>query len=459
MKATNVLCLSRFFFVTLLYVFLSNSSASEASIKKPIQEEVPSLDINLRVEKYKLKNGMTVLLHSDQRIPQINHQLWVKVGSRDEEEGKTGLAHLFEHMMFRGTDKYSGQEYDKKQESLGALNNAFTSRDHTVYYVTFPSAHLETILEMESERLNSLQLTQNNFDKEREVVKEERRQRTDNNPNDFFEPIMKMVFPTHPYGRPIIGSMQDLDNSVLNDCQEFYSKYYSPNNIVLVLAGDFKINSAKKLIQKYYGHLEPSKNLKDRFIPAKEKEHQQTKHEVYKRNIQAPTIAFAYRVPKIGTNSSYVLEILSHILSQGESSRLYDLLIHRKNMALAVGSYYYGLKDEGVFIIYAMLAPDADLAKVKQLIHDEIQKISDTEVHSNELLKSTRSIMYEYVSSMKMIHRKARVLGVNESLFGDYTEFFKDLERYQKVTTKQIKQAAGQFFSKNNTSIVELLPL
>ena len=178
---------------------------------------------------------MTVLLHQDRRAPQINHQLWVKVGSKDEKEGRTGLAHLFEHMMFRGTKKYSGQDYEKKQESMGAINNAFTSRDHTVYHLTFPSSHLETILEMESERLRSLQLTQSNFDKEREVVKEERRQRTDNNPNDFFEPILKLVFPTHPYGRPIIGSMEDLDNTLLSDCQSFYDRYYSPNNTVLVL--------------------------------------------------------------------------------------------------------------------------------------------------------------------------------------------------------------------------------
>jgi len=362
-------------------------------------------------------------------------------------------------MMFRGTEKYSGEEYDKKQESIGAFNNAFTSRDHTVYHVTFPSAHLETIVEMESERLHSLQLTQSHFDKEREVVKEERRLRVDNDPNDFFDPLMDLIFPSHPYGRSIIGSMKDLDNSTLNDCQNFYNMYYSPNNIILVLTGDFEIRNAKKLIQKNYEHLKVSEKLNERYAFKREDFQTQPRQVTLKRNIQAPTLAIGYRVPKLGSEESYALEILSHIFSGGESGRLYQLLVSQTNTALSIGSYYYGLKNEGVFMIYATLAPRAKLKTAKALIQGEINRILDTEVGEEELLKSKRAIMHDYVTSMKTIQKKGRILGAYESLFGDYSYYLKDLEHYQNVTSQNIKTVSSRFFIPQGISRVELIPV
>ena len=412
--------------------------------------------INFQVEKYFLKNGMTVLLHQDQRIPQVYHQLLVKVGSKDEEEGKTGLAHLFEHMMFKGTEKYTGEEYEEKLESIGARNNAFTSRDYTAYEVILPSHKLEMVLEMEAERFRSLQLTQSHFDKEKEVVKEERRMGTDNNPNDFFEPIMDLAFSDHPYGRPIIGWMKDLEVMTLKDCKKFYKSYYAPNNSILIITGDFNLQKTKKWIQKYYGELKSSQ------IESPSSE--QKKHEVKKRKIElkraihAPTLAFAYKGPKAGKDGTYSLGVLNRILVNGESSRLHQSLVYKHKLALSVGGFYYDLKEEGVFLIFIRMVPDGDLKKIKQLFLSEMNKVRLTEVSKTELLKSTRSIMNEYVSTVKSLSGKANALSLNEAYFEDYRELFRDLDRYGEVTAQTIKAQANLYLSPEKIFEVTLLP-
>lgn len=466
----RLLFLFRWFFtIIVIFLFASSATVKNTNVKSPdkkqekhpIKEQVNMKNtdslINFKVEKYSLENGMTVLLHKDQNIPQIYHQILVKTGSRDEEEGKTGLAHLFEHMMFRGTDKYTGEEYEERLASIGATNNAFTARDYTAYEITLPSHKLEMVLEMEAERLRSLRLVQSNLDKEVEVVKEERREQTDNNPNEIFEPMMSLIFKTHPYGRPIIGWMRDLEKMSLEDCKEFYQSHYAPNNSILTLAGDFDVKKVKKWIQKYYGSLKPSQ-LKKQSLPA---EASQTKQRrvTLKRAVQAPTLAFAYRGPKAGEHEAYSLEVLNRILSNGESSRLYQSLVYKQKLALSVGGFYYTLKEDGVFLVFIRLAPGGSLKKAKQLFLSEINKVLSLEVSEKELLKSVRSIMNDYVSSVKTLSGKANSLSLNEAYFKDYRELFKDLDRYQQVTLKTIKSAAKHYLSSHKVSIVELLPL
>ena len=422
-----------------------------------MQKKDEMLNIHLDVEKYQLPNGLKVLLHLDRRIPQIYHLLLVKAGSKDEVEGKTGLAHLFEHMMFRGTEQYSGEEYEQKLESIGAKNNAFTSRDYTGYEVTLPSGHLEMILKMEAERMHSLQLTQSNLDKEKEVVKEERRLRTDNNPNEIFEPIMRLVFPAHPYGRPVIGWMQDLEDMNLEDCKDFYSKYYAPNNSVLILAGRFDKEKTKKWIAQYYGALKPSE-LKRPAMPQKQIQ-KEIQKKVLNRPVEAPTLAFAYRGPKAGHEGAYSLEVLNRILTHGESSRLHKLLVYEKKLALSAGGFYYAMESEGVFLMMVKMAPGADLEKVKQIVYQEIDKVRKTNVGEQELLKSRRAIMYDYVSAVKDISGKAGALGASEMHFGDYKQFFKDLNIYREVSVESVKTHAETWLFPENSSIVELMPL
>ena len=436
---------------------VTQATSTVGNKKLNMKNEKKNSLINIQVEKYSLENGMTVLLHKDQRIPQIYHQLLVKVGSKDEEEGKTGLAHLFEHMMFRGTAKYTGEEYEERLESIGARNNAFTSRDYTAYEVILPSHKLEMVLEIEAERLKSLQLTQSNFDREREVVKEERRMGIDNNPNEIFEPMMGLVFKSHSYGRPIIGFMKDLEKMSLEDCKEFYKSYYAPNNSILTITGDFNVKKTKKWIQKYYGALKPSQ-IKEVVSVDKKQAQKEKRSIVLRRAIHAPTLAFAYRGPKAGEEGTYSLGVLNRILASGESSRLHQILVYEHKLALSVGGFYYDLKEEGVFLIFIRMVPNGSLEKVKKLFLSEMGKILSTEVREKELLKSTRSIMNEYISTVKSLSGKVNSLSLNEAYFEDYRELFRDLERYEKVTAQTIKAQAGLHLSPEKIFEVVLLP-
>ena len=455
-KETTFIVLITFTLYSFAEVSKVDSKLAETS--NPLSQKETKMKnlISMEVEKYKLKNGMTVLLHVDTRIPQVYHQLLIKVGSRDEETGKTGLAHLFEHMLFKGTKKYTGEEYSKRLASIGAQINAYTTYDRTLYHILLPSKELEMVMEMEAERLNSLNVNRTNLATEIEVVKEERRLVIDNNPNEVFEPLMDSVFKTHSYRRPIIGSMKDVSNLSVEDCKEFYESYYAPNNAILVLAGDFDVKKAKKWIQKYYGVLEPSSIKKQ--IVYSEKPQKQARKKQIKRPVQAPTLAFAYRGPKAGEEGSYALEVLSHILTGGESSRLNQFLVYKHKLALAVGGFYYALKEEGIFIIIVSMAPGADLQKAKALIRAEIKNTQSVLVHQKELLKSVRAIMNDYISSVKSFRGKGELLAVNEAYFNDYRELFKDLDRYQKITAQTIKKYARMYLSPNKMSLVELVP-
>lgn len=418
------------------------------------------LNIHLPVEHYQLPNGLTVLLHSDTRIPYIHHFLIVKVGSVNEVEGKTGVAHLFEHMMFRGTKRFSGDEYEKKLNTVGAINNAFTNWDMTGYYVYFPKQYLEMILDMESDRLQNLVITKNIFEKELEVVKEERRMRIDNDPGDIFEPMMKLVYPAHPYGRPVIGWMKDLEAMTVPDLKRFYQAHYAPNNIILVLAGDFNNKKAKKLIQKYYGPLRRSRinplNTRAQGVSSQKK----VKHFVkYQRAIQGSTIAFGFRAPAANGDGSYDLDIASQVLTGGQSSRLKKLLIYEKRLAMSVNSFYHGMKGKGIFMIIVRLIPGASVESVKQLVFKEINKLSSQEVSDKELLKSQRSVLHFFISSIKNLSGKSSSLGEHEMLLGDYKEFFKQLDYYSGVTVQSIQKHVTQYLQKQQAFIVQLVPM
>ena len=436
----------------------NKADSKSAETSNPLSQKETKMKnlISMEVEKYKLENGMTVLLHQDTRIPQVFHQLLIKVGSRDEETGKTGLAHLFEHMLFKGTKKYTGEEYDKRLASIGAQHNAYTTYDRTVYHILFPSKELEMVMEMEAERLNSLNVNRTNLATEIEVVKEERRLRTDNNPNEVTEPLMASVFKTHSYRRPIIGSMKDISNLSVEDCKKFYKSYYAPNNVILFLAGDFDVKKAKKWIQKYYGVLEPS-SIKEQIVYT-EKPQKQARTKQIKRPVKAPTLAFAYRGPKIGEEGYYALEVLSRILIGGESSRLNQLLVYKHKLALTADGGYLALRDAGVFYIIVPMVPGADLQKAKDLLMAEVKKTQSVLVHQKELLKSVRATMNYYISSVKSLEGKGELLAVNEAYFNDYRELFKDLGRYQKITPQTIKKYAQMYLSPNKMSLVELVP-
>ena len=412
------------------------------------------MDIKLKVEKYHLENGMTVLLHRDTSTPMVFMQATVRVGSVNEETGKTGLAHLFEHLMFRGTKRFP--QYDKVLDSLGASNNAFTSRDMTSYFVSFFKDDIEKVMDMEADRITNLVLDEKVLDTEREVVKEERRLRTDNNPADFFEPLLSLVFPDHPYGPPIIGSMKDLDGLDTNELKDFYRAYYAPNNIILTVSGHFNMQEAKDLIKKYFAPLEKTdlKPAPKLAPPVPEAPQSLT----LKRDIKAPILVLSFPIPPITHPDYYTLSVMDEILTGGDSSRLHKLLVLDKKLALDVGGMPYSMAYAGIYLVYIKLRPGAKPKEVKQLVLGELKKLKAEKVTDNEVLKSVRSYLMDKVQQLKQLQIKTIYLSESEFYYRDYNEFLDSLNTIQKVTAQNIKEAAFQYLQEDRMATLKLIP-
>lgn len=430
----------------------ASSEKSAAAAKSDIGSQ-----IRFPVEKYKLANGLTVLLHEDHSVPLISYQTWFRVGSKNEQKGLTGMAHLFEHMMFRGAKRFTGEQFDTMLQANGAQNNAFTTNDYTGYYENLPSAKLELIMDLESDRMENLKINAENLKAEREVVKEERRMRVDNNPaGQLREALFDKAFTTNPYHWPVIGYMPDLDNVTVENAQVFHRTYYAPNNATLVIAGDFDSAQVKKWVEKYYGA------IKSQPIPvqtfAQEPEQKTPRSEFLTQQVQATQFVLAYHTPKTGTDESYALDLLANILGFGDSSRLHQRLVYQDQVAANVGAYNQTLQLDGLFQIYINLKPGADFKKAERAALGVIWRPRKMMVTADELQKAKNQVMKGYVDGLKTIHGRAEALALNETIYGDYEMLFKDLERYNAVTAKQIRDVAFKYLGPEKMTLVVLKP-
>ncbi len=434
--------------MSILISFLFTAIASASSI---------SQNLKLDVEKYQLPNGLTVLLYEDHSVPLVSYNTWFRVGSKDERPGITGIAHLFEHMMFKGAKRYSGEDFDRITHSSGAVNNAFTSNDYTGYYIDGPSDKLELIMDIESDRMVNLNITDEKIKTEREVVKEERRKRTDNSVmGALWEATFDLVYKAHPYRWPVIGWMTDLNRITLKDCQEFYKTFYAPNNAVLVVAGDINKAKTKDLIQKYYGSL-PSSVIKPRTYPTEPKQGGERSREIT-RAVQTPTVGMAFKTSKAGDDDTYVLDLIANILGSDQSSRLYKRMVYRSQIVLNVSASSWTPQEPGFFQITAGLRSGMTPDNILKVIENELWILRTKGVGEAELKKAKNQIMMDYVSSLKTIHGKAHALALNETLFGDYQMFFRDLDKYDVVTVDQVQTIAKKYLNPNQKSIVKVVP-
>jgi zinc protease len=414
------------------------------------------LKIDLKVEKFKLPNGMTVLLHENRSIPMVSYQTWFRVGSRDEDKAESGLAHMLEHMMFKGAKKYTNKDFDRILHENGIYNNAFTTHDYTGYYENLPSNKLELIMDVEVDRLMNLALKNEDLQSEREVVKEERRMRVDNDPNGIlWENLFKSVFEKHPYGVPTIGYMEDINGYTQDKLKAFFNKWYSPANAVLVIVGDFDTTLTRKLIEKNYS-IVPARKVPEHQV-FQEPEQKSSRFIPLKKNIHSSVVAIGYLTPGAGRDEAYALDLLSAILGQGKSSRLFQKLTYKEQTTLYATSSNYTPKDYGIFFVEAILKPGVKPEVVEKSILSEIEVIRTKEVSDTELQKVKNQVMSDYLNSLKTNDGKARMLATNEVHFGDYKEFFKDLERYKKVTSKEILALAKKYLGPDQKNIVHLL--
>jgi zinc protease len=413
--------------------------------------------IRLKVEKFTLPNGLTVLLHEDHSAPFFSYQQWFRVGSRHEKPGLTGLAHFFEHLMFKGTKKYPGDKLDRLIRANGGASNAFTTRDFTGYYMNLPSEKLELAVDLESDRMRNLTFDQKQIDSEREVVKEERRYRVDNEVSGTLEEkLWRTVYKVHPYHWPVIGSMVDLNRATMDDMKEFYRVYYAPNNAIVVLAGDFDAKAARKLIEKYYGKIPGQK------IPAapqvEEPPQLGERRAVIPRQVQNPSAIVAFRTVKSGDDDMYALDLAASVLGGGTSSRLYRRLVYNDQTVSGVSVSSYTPKEPGMFRVSLSLKPGQNPEPVLANVATEVYKLRTHPITDAELDKAKNLVMKDYVESLKTISGKANALAIHEMYSGDYQMMFKDLEKYLLVTKEQIMTAADRYLKPTTRNVVMVQP-
>ncbi len=409
------------------------------------------------IESVTLKNGMTVIVWPKHDIPNVALYNFVKVGSRNESPGITGLAHFFEHMMFNGTSKRMPGEFDRIMEGEGASNNAYTSDDVTVYQDWFPKTTLRTIFDLESDRLANLAFVPEVIESERNVVYSERRLRTeDDNQGRLMEQVQATAFLAHPYGNPTIGWPSDIQSWKREDLQQFFKTYYAPNNCTLVLVGDVDPQEIFRLAREYFEPI-PAQTPPGA-IRTKEPEQAGERRVVVHADAQTPLLQFAYHSLSASDPNMPVLEVLMRILAQGDSSRLHRALVEQDKVAIAVDSYWQEGFDPGLTWFFLTLPAGGDVAAAEAAFTREIGKVAATGVTVPELAKAKSLITADFWRNLATINGKAQALGTYAVFHGDYRKLFDVPATYEKVTAEQVKELATTLLKNNNRTVGVLVP-
>ena len=407
-----------------------------------------------------LANGLKIIVWPDHDIPNANFYTFYKVGSRNEYPGITGLAHYFEHMMFNGTSKRAPGEFDRQMEAAGGSNNASTSNDLTIYTDWFPSSALETIFDLEGDRMANLAFDPKVIESERGVVFSERRSSVDNdNFGSLLEQMQATAFTAHPYQFPTIGWPSDIEQWKLDDLKTFFKTYYAPNNAVLVIAGDVDPVQVFALADKYLASLpkQPAPTPITTVEPVQQGERRLV---VERADAQSPIVTYAFHTGLGAGSKDYpVLELLGTILSQGESSRLHQRLVENEQVATQAGTFAEAGFDPGLLWIYAMLPPGGDMAKVEALLDDELAKLARDGVTADELAKARNLKASSFWRGMATINGKARALGTYEVFNGDYRKLFDAPARYEAVTAADVKALAARILRIQNRTTGLLKPV
>jgi predicted Zn-dependent peptidase len=404
------------------------------------------------IKPFTLKNGMKIFVLEDHSIPNANIYLFFKAGSRNEYPGITGLSHFFEHMMFNGAKKYGPKMFDRTMEAAGGANNAYTTENITVYTDWFPSSAIETMFDLEADRIGHLALDPKMVESERGVIISERLTSLNNSNFRFLHEQLKAVaFVAHPYRWSVIGYESDIKNWKLDDLQRYFDTYYAPNNAVVVIAGDVTLAQVKKLTKKYFEPIPAQKP--PRPVHTVEPEQLGEKRLWVNKKVSSPNLMIAYHVPETGSKDYYALDMLNSLLSEGNSSRLYNALINEKQLAVNVFTYMPNAMDPNLFYISAICSRGTAEDKLENAIYEEIQKVIENGVSEKELQKIKNSKLLEFYHAMETINGKANTIGTYEIFFGTYEKLFQAPEEYKKVTVDDIKRAAATYFKKSNRTV------
>tara|TARA_R110002050_G_scaffold51401_3_gene118199 strand:+ start:1774 stop:3087 length:1314 start_codon:yes stop_codon:yes gene_type:complete len=409
-------------------------------------------------EEYDLSNGMHVILHKDTSAPVVVTSVMYHVGAKDEQPGRTGMAHFFEHLLFEGTENIDKGEWFKIVSSNGGRNNANTTDDRTYYYEIFPSNKLELGLWMESERLLHPIIKQGGVDTQNEVVKEEKRLRVDNQPySRFLEYVKENIFKKHPYKGTTIGKMADLDAATLEEFLAFNKKFYVPNNATLVVAGDIDVPAAKKMIQDYFGPIPRGEEVEKDF-PQEDPITEAMTAKGYDPNIQIPAIMAAYRTPSMKTRDSRVLDMISSYLSTGRSSVLYKKLVDEKKMALQAGAINASQEDYGTYILYGLPQGETKLEDIIAEIDEEIVKMQTDLISEKDFQKLKNQFENNFVNSNSSVEGIAGSLATFNVLYGDTNLINTEIEIFRSITREEIRDVAKKYLNPNQRLTLEYLP-
>ena len=432
-------------FLYTLFVWFLLTSISEAGLREHVFETV-------------LPNGLKVILLENHKAPLATFQVWYRVGSRNEEWGKTGLSHMLEHMMFKGTEKVGPEEFSRIVQENGGNDNAFTSRDYTAYFENLSADRIQVSIDLESDRMQNLLLREQDFRTERMVVMEERRLRTEDNPQAYVQEQMEATaFQIQPYHWPTIGWMEDIAHFILEDLKLYYRTYYNPANAILVVVGDIKKEDFLPKIEKAFGSYSKAA------VPNQERDKespQNGERRIFvKKEAQLPYMVMGYHVPNLREPDSYVLEVIAAILSGGKSSRLYQSLVREKRLVLSADADHSLLsRDPSLFYLSADLLPGKDVTEVERALDQEVERLQRERVGEREIEKAKNQLEASFIFGQDSIFYQAMLLAQHEidlswRAIDDYIPFTR------KVSAEDIQRVAKQYLIPDNRTVGILIPL
>jgi len=437
--------------------FVSSTIAIVALLRAAEALANPAIDDSaLRTRQTKLDNGLTVLTLEDHTTPVVAFQMWIRVGSSDETR-VTGLAHLFEHMMFKGSKHIAPEKHGQLIQSRGGRTNAYTTSDMTVYTTEIPSEALPLVIALEAERLANLDISQETLTSEREVVLEERRMRTEDQPGGRArEALYTLIFQALPYRWPVIGWRSDIANTTIEDCRAFFSTFYVPNNIVIAIVGDFDADTALEQVRESFGSLVPAPEI-PRYATQEPRQDGIRRARVY-FDLRAPVFATAWLAPPSGHPDAEALDVASEILSGGRSSRVYRRLVHEEQIALSAHSVYSELARAGVFGTFASVRPDASIDRVEASFLEEIARLRDEPVSAEELETAKRQIEVSIVYQLTTNEAIAGRIGYDVTILGAIRPLEDRLAAIEAVNADDVQRVARTYLTDAGRNVVHVVP-
>ena len=429
-------------------VVYAATQTSSAAVRPP----------KLNYEITTLPNGLTVVMSEDHSTPIVHLSLWYHVGSKNEKPGRTGFAHLFEHLMFKGSKNVQPEAHTSMISSIGGQSNAYTTDDETVFWETVPAQYLPLVLWLEADRMATLRIDKDTFTNERDVVKEERRMRVDNQPfGRLNEIIYDQSFTTHPYKHATIGSMADLEAASVDDVRDFYRTYYVPSNATLVLVGDFDTAQATQLVAQYLGRVPKAEREVPRDIP-KEPPQTQEKRVTLREPWPLPAVVVAYHITNDGNPDSYPLHIAAKVLSDGQTSRIYQKLVYDKQMAVAAFGNANLIEDPNLFYAVAIVQPPHSPDDVLKELIAEVERLKGEPITDHELQRAKNQFARDYIMSRESNQQKAMHLAHAVVIHRDIKTADGEFDIFQNISADDVQRVARTYFRPENRVILTMLP-